>query len=166
MADTKTDTRSTLGSGDPAAQEEAMADAIERVGDDEYHADPELYWTAQQGPMPDTGRAAALGPQLFMEEQLPDPEGAKAAGFPPIEIPDYQKIAADAVGHPKGPEPGELVRLGMAEVTAPNPVSDVAATAPDDTWTKAEIQAHADEKGIEGVDMNSQSKADMLAAIG
>lgn len=167
MATAATDDRSILGSGHPEAQEEAKADAIERIGEEEYYADPELYWTAQQGPMPETGTVAANEPQKYLEEQLPDPAAAEAAGLAPQRIPATQIMTVDDMGHPQGPEPGELVRLGMVEVGEPEPVSDTVpeGNQPDETWTKADIQAWADDRGYEGVNQHSQNKDEMLEAI-
>ena len=129
MADTTTDDRSTLGSGDPEYQDEARADAIERAGgEEEYNADPMSYWTAQQGGMPETGTAEALGPQRYLEEQMPDPAAAIAAGFAPQQIPEGLVISdEDAWGHPKGPEPGEQVRLIKNEAVNERMLTDTTA---------------------------------------
>lgn len=170
---------SILGSGDPEFQAEAKADAIERAGGEENY-DPELNWTAQQGPMPENERTQSREPQQFLPQQLPDPEAARSAGVPPQQIPESQ-INADAIGHPNGPEPGELVRMGLVDVAEPEHTdyttiseqqsaeeAESAAAghggAPDDTWTKADIQQYADENGIEGVSM-SMNKDEMLAAV-
>lgn len=107
-----------LGSGYPEAQEEARQAVIEEVGEAAYNADPERYWTAQQGPMPDVGRLAALGPQRYVAAQLPNPDIAKAGGHRPQQIPEGLLLSdEEAWGHPKGLEPGEMVRLSLnAEV--------------------------------------------------
>lgn len=106
-----------LGSGDPEAQEAARTDVIERVGEDAYNANPERYWTAQQGGLPDTGRIAALGPQRYLKEQLPNPDIAKAGNITPQRIPEGLTIGEDEImdGHPKGPEPGEFIRLAYGQ---------------------------------------------------
>lgn len=105
-----------LGSGDPALQEEARQAVIDEVGEDAYLADPDRFWTAQQGPKPDSGFAAVQGPQKFLKEQLPDPAVAKLAGIPAQQIPqglvlDVEADPEAALSDPHGPEPGELVRL-------------------------------------------------------
>jgi len=129
MAKTDTDDRSILGSGDPETQEEARQDAIERAGGEEaYNADPEAYWTAQQGGMPDTGRVAALGPQRYLQEQLPDPDIARASGIAPQQIPETLVLSEEeAWDHPKGPEPGEQVRLLKNEAVNQRMVSETSA---------------------------------------
>lgn len=110
-----------LGSGNPETQEETRAGIHESVGEEAYLADPERFWTAQHGPMPDTGTAAALGPQKYLPQQLPDPDIARAAGITPQTIPSSIVIdteaGAEGTYDPKGPEPGEIVRLVVNDAT-------------------------------------------------
>jgi hypothetical protein len=169
VADTKTDERSMMGSGSTEAQDEARQAIIDRVGEEAYEADPEMYWTAQQGPMPATGRVLANEPQQFLPEQLPDPEGARNAGLPEVIIPEAQ-INPEAVGHPNGPEPGEITRINMRQELfgeLGGDASDGDEAAPDgepsDSWTKAELQQYADDNGIEIP--SGANKAEMLEAI-
>lgn len=101
-----------LGSGDPDFQKEALEARREEVGPEIFDANPERYWSSQMGGLPNTGQVAALGPQVYVKEQLPDPAVAQAAGIPPQQISDASLISAeDAVDHPRGPEPGEEVRF-------------------------------------------------------
>lgn len=181
MADTSVDERSMTGSGSPDAQAEALADAYERVGEENY--DPELHWTAQQGPMPPEEIDPALLPQHYLKEQLPDPEGAQNALLPELDFPE-ELIIEDAGDDPQGPEPDELLSLGKISAMPEREVVETANTqeelaegwtvqnpdwtpeadgaaapaAPEgeeevdlDTMTKAEIQAWADANGYEDV---------------
>lgn len=149
-------------------------------------------WTAQDLPWPAPEEDLALAPQQFAEEQLPDPEGAKNAGVPEIEIPEGQ--VSDDIEHPNGPEPDELLTLGKIEelperetvetsnvqggilpdawtVQNPEIPEEETAEAEDETvdleaMTKAEIQDWAEANGYEGlVNKDTQSKAEMIEAI-
>src|SRR5687767_6334396 len=134
LSSTDSDVRAqVLGSGDPEAQEQARTDVIDRVGEDAYKANPERYWTAQQGGMPETGTVAALGPQRYLKEQLPNPDIAKAGGHTPQRIPEGLTIGEDEIlsGHPKGPEPGEYIRLAYGQAVDRHLLGD-AADAPSD----------------------------------
>jgi hypothetical protein len=132
MAKTSEADRSVLGSGDPEYQEEAKAAAMEAVGEEEYNANPDLYWTAQQGGMPDTGRVAALGPQRYLPEQLPDPDVARASNIAPQNIPEGLTISdEEAWEHPKGPEPGEQVRLLKNEAVNQRMLTDASEATAD-----------------------------------
>lgn len=183
MPSTKDEAR-VLGSGDPDYQEEARQDAIERAGGEEnYEANPELYWTAQQGPMPDVpGR----GPQVYLPEQLPDPEVAKSANFTPQFIP--ATIVAEELepNDPKGPEPSDRRNIeegafydwsenAKAEAARANPLQTVQG-APvyeeggegeeeeeAETMTKAQLVDRARELGIEG--FSSMNKAELEDAV-
>lgn len=194
MAKTEAADRSVLGSGDPEYQEEAMAAAKELVGEEAYDADPMTYWTAQHGPMPDTGTAAALGPQRYLPEQLPDPDVARASNIAPQNIPEGLVIDdEEAWEHPKGPEPGEQVRLlkneavnqrmlgdtpptdserfvltssGLANVKAAQEAENTELVEADDgteEMTRAELLERAKELGLTGV--SGMNKADLQAAV-
>lgn len=192
MAKTSEADRSVLGSGDPEYQEEAMAAAKELVGEDVYDADPLTYWTAQHGGMPDTGTAAALGPQRYLPEQLPDPAVARAGNIAPQNIPEGLVIDdEEAWDHPKGPEPGEQVRLlkneavnqrmltdtsaadsehfvltssGVANVRAEMEGGEVEGEEGDlNSMSKAELVEMAREQGVEG--FSTMNKADLVAAL-
>lgn len=153
----------------------------ETVSGDE--ADSMKGWTAQQGDSPPPN--ARELPQQFVDEQLPSEEAMKETG---LSIPENQKAGdqTDVL------DPADQVRLGNVDYASPlgvtaNPegahipgesappagdksAPELAAGAvsgtPDDTWTKADIQAYADANGIAGVDKDTQSKAEMLAAVG
>jgi hypothetical protein len=88
---------------------------IDEVGEDRYNAEPDRYWTAQQGGLPDSGQVTARGPQMYLREQLPDPEVSRVANFTPQEIPENIVLDGDdAWDHPRGPEPSELIRLAKS----------------------------------------------------
>lgn len=174
MARTQTKDRDVeaqvLGSGNPSIQDETREGVIEQYGEDAYLADPERFWTAQHGPMPDSGTAAALGPQRYLDAQLPDPAVALAAGIPPQRIPETIRVAdEDAWTDPRGPEPGEQVRLvksnavkeGMLREVQENPAAGGYFTLTDHTVqeiraaqeepdTDPEADADADETGDGG----------------
>lgn len=104
------------GSGDPDLQQEAREAAIERVGESTYYGEPDRFWTAQQGPMPESAAVAARGPQVYLPSQLPDPAIARSANFTPQEIPENIVVNPGAAwSHPRGPEPAEQVRLLKSE---------------------------------------------------
>jgi hypothetical protein len=187
---TKTDEASILGSGDPAYQDEARAEAIERAGGEDAY-DEELHWTAQQGPAPASERNKANEPTQFLPGQLPDPEGAQSALVPELKVPETQTVD-DAADHPNGPEPDELLVLGEIDElpetetventvlleqlpdgwTVQNPDWEPEAEESGDeevdlgTMTKAEIQEWADANGYEGVvNQNTMTKDEMIEAI-
>lgn len=136
-------------------------------------------WTAQSEESPPLPEG--LAPQQYVDEQLPDEEEMGKLG---LSIPENQLAGADL----DSLDPADQVRVGNADYASPlgvtaNPegahipgesappadekaAPEGASGAPDDSWTKAEIQTYADDNGISGVDMNSQSKAEMLAAVG
>ena len=193
MARTDTDDdRKILGSGHPETQEEARQDAIERAGgEDAYYGDPMTHWTSQQGGMPDTGTAAALGPQAYLQEQLPDPNVAKAAGITPQNVSALTVLDPDeAWGHPKGPEPGEQVRLlkndatnqhmldnteaadrehftltsgSMADVRAAQEGGDAGGGDDGGEMTKAQLTEEARSLGVSGY--STMNKEELQAAV-
>jgi len=171
---TKEDAR-ILGSGDPDYQEEARQDAIERAGgEDEYNANPDLYWSAQQGPMPEV---PGQGPQVYLPEQLPDPEVARAAGITPQFIPPtiVDESADESV---QGPEPTDVanIREGKHYDWTENAKANPGVANPNvqgapvyeenedlDSMTKAELQEVADRRGVEIP--SGATKDEMLAAL-
>lgn len=146
-------------------------------------------WTAQDENTPPPN--AREMPQQFTDEQLPDQEEMDKLG---LTIPENQ-LAGDNVefldpadqvrlgnvdyasplgvtANPEGAHipgesaPPENIKAAPEQYVEGDGTSATEDGTPDDSWTKAEIQAYADENGIEGVDQNSQNKAEMLEAIG
>lgn len=102
-------------SGNPELNNEARQVVIDEVGEDRYNAEPDRYWTAQQGGLPESGQVAARGPQMYLPSQLPDPDVAKAANLTPQDIPENIVLDPDdAWSHPRGPEPSEQIRLAKS----------------------------------------------------
>lgn len=165
MADAKTKDDRLLGETVPANEADSLRD-----------------WTAQSDNRPAPN--AREMPQQFVDEQLPDADEMDKTG---LEIPENQK----AGGSVEFLDPADQVRVGNPDyasplgvtanpegahipgesappeniVAAPEKDNEAKSGTPDDTWTKDEIKAYADEQGIDGVNM-SMSKADMLAAVG
>jgi hypothetical protein len=197
MAESEVAARSVLGSGDPEYQAEALEEFKARIGEEAFEADPWTGWTAQQGGDPPERDDPALEPTHYLPEQLPDPAVAEASMLAPQDVTNLQ--TEDAADHPNGPEPGELLTLGVidelpeketvetqntqeelpegwtvqnpegvegeAEVVAEGEAAAEEEGVPPESWSKQEIQDWADERGIAGVDMDNQTKAEMIAAI-
>lgn len=152
-----------LGSGDPDAQEAARADAIERAGGEaNYYRNPDDFWTAQQGTHPQGPTSLAMGPQVYVEEQLPDPAVALAAGIPPQRIPAHLVIGTieEGLGHPKGPEPGEMVRIAVAAHVQAQLAADLEQAVPG--AGDVVDQAAADDEGHDG-ELSAESTDEELA---
>lgn len=75
-------------------------------------ADPGVGWTAARGALQDPQQMPG---QMFAPSQLPDPEVARATGFPPVQIPADQILDSDDVLHPQGPEPSEVAHMEHRE---------------------------------------------------
>lgn len=68
-------------------------------------------WTAQKGGLPPETETGSRVNQVFVPEQLPNPEVAKAAGITPQNIPSNVIVSTeDGTTDPLGPEPGEIER--------------------------------------------------------
>lgn len=183
MPSTKDDAK-IYGSGDPEYQEEARQDAIERAGDEDiYNANPDLYWTAQQGSMP---TVPGQGPQVYLPEQLPDPEVARAGGITPQFIPETIVAGEDLeVNDPKGPEPSDRRNIeegafydwtenAKIEAAKSNPLTTVQGSPVYEegeegeeveagSMNKAELVDRARELGIQGY--SSMNKAELEEAV-
>lgn len=170
MATTKDDAK-ILGSGDLDYQEEARQDAIERAGSEEnYNNNPDLYWSAQHGPMP---VKPGDGPQVYLPEQLPDPEVARSAGITPQFIPPTI-VDEDAADNVQGPEPTDVrnieegkhydwtenakVNPGVANPLVQGaPVYDEAGSDLD-SMTKAELLEEAERRGVDANQSNTKQE--------
>lgn len=145
-------------------------------------------WTVQSetSPIP----PPPVAPQKFVEGQLPaelpaedyvpedlitddpeelDPDDRVLAGAPAYEPDppaDFGDPPDDAASTAMaGPDPAHGVVVPAEEAPAEEEAAVTDEGIPPDTWTKQEIQDWADERGIEGVDMDTQTKAEMIAAI-
>lgn len=128
-------------------------------------------WTVQD-PWQEAPEAdLALEPQQFLPEQLPDPEGAQNALVPPQQIPEGQ-ISDEAVDHPNGPEPDELLNLGMIDelperetVETSNTLDELGDgwTVQNPDWEAPEAETEAEGEEGEEVDLSTMTKAEIQA---
>jgi hypothetical protein len=124
----------------------------------EQNIDHLAEWTAQDDNTP--APPEQTGPQHFLPEQLPEDlhEDVRA-----IVEENYLTDDPDQIDPPGGILVNRETLTEEQAAAAEEPTGEEVTDLND--MTKADLQAYADEHNIEGVDMNSQNKADMITAI-